>query len=149
MDGAFCEFDEDRKMSYLRRLNAAGVMNIEMEATCFAALTHLAGIRSAVVCVSLLNRLDGDQITSTKEALSDFQSRPQRLVAEFIKRHLHEAAQRPPSPVRGRIGSSRRTTISHYTSYEDEAVGNSNGRGNGSKNRKVSKSSEDVNGIHQ
>ncbi len=62
MDGAFCEFDEAQKMEYLRRLNEAGVKNIEMEATCFAALTHMAGIRSAIVCVTLLDRLNGDQV---------------------------------------------------------------------------------------
>ncbi len=62
LDGAFCEFDEAQKMEYLRRLNEAGVKNIEMEATCFAALTHMAGIRSAIVCVTLLDRLNGDQV---------------------------------------------------------------------------------------
>ncbi len=63
------------------------------------------------------------QITSTKEALQDFQSRPQRLVAEYIKRHLHEALSRPPSPVRGRLNNPllRRPTISIFTSYEDDA----------------------------
>ena len=35
---------------------------MEMEATVFAALTHKAGIKSAVVCVTLLNRLKGDQV---------------------------------------------------------------------------------------
>ena len=68
------------------------------------------------------------QITSTKEALHGFQSRPQRLVAEYIKRHLHEALQRPPSPVRGRVGISRRPTISQFTSYEDDAILGSGGR---------------------
>ena len=36
---------------------------MEMEALVFAALTHKAGIRSAVVCVTLLDRLQGDQVT--------------------------------------------------------------------------------------
>lgn len=33
-----------------------------MEAVGFAALTYQAGIRSAVVCVTLLDRLKGDQV---------------------------------------------------------------------------------------
>ena len=41
----------------------AGVKNMEMEALVFGALTHMAGIRSAVVCVTLLDRLKGDQVT--------------------------------------------------------------------------------------
>ena len=49
-------------MSYLHELSRAGVKNIEMESEAFAALTHRAGIRAAVVCVSLLNRLNGDQV---------------------------------------------------------------------------------------
>ena len=35
---------------------------MEMESLCFAALCHHAGIRGAVVCVTLLNRLKGDQV---------------------------------------------------------------------------------------
>lgn len=62
LDGAFCDFTEQDKMNYLRRLERNGVRNIEMEATAFAALTHAAGIRSAIVCVTLLDRLNGDQV---------------------------------------------------------------------------------------
>lgn len=62
LDGAFCEFTETDKMEYLTKLQKAGVVNIEMESICFAALTHHAGIQSAVVCVTLLDRLKGDQV---------------------------------------------------------------------------------------
>ena len=44
------------------RLKDAGVTNIEMESTAFVALTHKAGFKSAVVCVTLLDRLDEDQV---------------------------------------------------------------------------------------
>ena len=49
-------------MSYILELNRGGVTNIEMESLAFAALTHMAGIRAAVVCVSLLDRIKGDQV---------------------------------------------------------------------------------------
>lgn len=62
MDGAFCEFTESDKMEYLNKLHDFGVVNIEMESTIFAALTYHAGIRAAVVCVTLLDRLKGDQV---------------------------------------------------------------------------------------
>lgn len=62
LDGAFCEFSEAEKMEYLTKLQKAGVVNIEMESLCFAALTHHAGIQSSVVCVTLLDRLKGDQV---------------------------------------------------------------------------------------
>lgn len=49
-------------MEYLNKLKDFGVVNIEMESTIFGALTHHAGIRAAVVCVTLLDRLKGDQV---------------------------------------------------------------------------------------
>lgn len=61
LDGAFCDFTENDKMEYLQKLRDFGVINIEMECTIFAALTYHAGIRSAIVCVALLDRLKGDQ----------------------------------------------------------------------------------------
>lgn len=62
MDGAFCDYTENDKMEYLGKLRDFGVINIEMECTTFAALTYHAGIRSAIVCVALLDRLKGDQV---------------------------------------------------------------------------------------
>lgn len=49
-------------MEFLNRLCDFGVVNIEMECTIFAALTHHAGIKAAIVCVALLDRLKGDQV---------------------------------------------------------------------------------------
>ena len=68
MDGAFCSYTKQDKLDYLQWLNEGGVSNIEMESTCFAALTHQAGIRSAVVCVTLLDRLNEDQVRSAMPA---------------------------------------------------------------------------------
>ena len=62
LDGAFCDYTEADKQAFLQRIHGAGVINMEMESLCFAALCHHAGIRSAVVCVTLLNRLKGDQV---------------------------------------------------------------------------------------
>ena len=62
LDGAICEYNEEDKMNYLKKVAEAGVKNMEMEALVFGALTHMAGIRSAVVCVTLLDRLKGDQV---------------------------------------------------------------------------------------
>lgn len=63
LDGAFCDYTEEDKMEYLNKLHAAGVVNIEMEATAFAALTYHAGIKSAICCVTLVDRLKGDQVS--------------------------------------------------------------------------------------
>jgi uridine phosphorylase len=89
LDGAFCEYSEDVKIAYLTKLYKNGVRNIEMEAVIFGALTHHAGIRAAIVCVTLLNRLNGDQINSTKEQRDEWQSRPQKLVSRYIKSQIN------------------------------------------------------------
>ena len=62
LDGAFCDFSEAEKMEYLTQVHSNNVVNIEMESLAFAALTHHAGIKSAVVCVTMLDRLKGDQV---------------------------------------------------------------------------------------
>lgn len=43
---------------------------------------------AAVVCVALLNRFEGDQITSPHDVLVEYQQRPQVLVSHFIKKRL-------------------------------------------------------------
>merc|ERR1719397_460961 len=88
LDGAVCEYSEQDKMAYLCQVSQKGVTNMEMEALVFAGLTHKAGIRSAVVCVTLLDRLQGDQVTTTKEELTLWQARPMEIVSRLIKSEL-------------------------------------------------------------
>lgn len=88
LDGAFCDYSDEDKMAFLNRVHESGVTNIEMESLSFAALTHHAGIKSAVVCVTLVDRLKGDQVLAPKEVLNEWQERPQKLVSRYIKRYL-------------------------------------------------------------
>ncbi|KAM6178163.1 uridine phosphorylase 1 [Rhynchocyon petersi] len=88
LDGAFCTYTEKEKQEYLKTAYAAGIRNIEMESSVFAAMCGACGLRAAVVCVTLLNRLDGDQIDSPHGVLVEYQQRPQRLVGYFIKKFL-------------------------------------------------------------
>ncbi|CAG9818428.1 unnamed protein product [Phaedon cochleariae] len=88
LDGAFCDYTETEKMQFLESLSANGVRNIEMEATVFSALTNQAGIKAADICVTLLDRLKGDQVMAPKEVLNEWQVRPQILVGRYIKRYL-------------------------------------------------------------
>ncbi|GBP46088.1 Uridine phosphorylase 1 [Eumeta japonica] len=88
LDGAFCDFTETDKMEYLEKIHKLGVINIEMESLAFAALTHHAGVKAAVVCVTLLDRLKSDQVLAPKEVLDEWQQRPTTLVCRYIKRYL-------------------------------------------------------------
>ncbi|XP_032498786.1 uridine phosphorylase 1 isoform X1 [Phocoena sinus] len=91
LDGALCSYAEKDKQEYLRAAYEAGIRNIEMESSVFAAMCNACGLRAAVVCVTLLNRLEGDQISSPHEVLVEYQQRPQRLVGHFIKKCLAAA----------------------------------------------------------
>ncbi|GMT18915.1 hypothetical protein PFISCL1PPCAC_10212, partial [Pristionchus fissidentatus] len=88
LDGYFCDYTSTDKFAFLRQLHEMGVRNIEMESTCFSSFTARAGIPAAIVCVTLLNRMDGDQVTLTKEEYLDFETRPFKLVSAFIKQQL-------------------------------------------------------------
>jgi len=70
LDGAFCDYSEKEKMAYIHHLERNGVTNIEMESLAFAALTHHAGIRAAVVCVAVVDRMKGDQVQSLTHSLT-------------------------------------------------------------------------------
>ncbi|KAK0407088.1 hypothetical protein QR680_018988 [Steinernema hermaphroditum] len=89
LDGAFCEYSTEEKFAFLRMLrDEKNVMNFEMESTCFAALTHRAGARAAIVCVTLLNREEGDQVKVSHEEYLEFEMRPFRLVSAYIKERI-------------------------------------------------------------
>lgn len=106
LDGAFCRISLEQKMARLKELNQAGVFNIEMEATVFASMCRSAGIPGAIVCVTLLDRLMGDQVSFEQEQMySEYQRRPQELVLKFIeqrlKRHQNGASANGASQCNG------------------------------------------------
>ncbi|XP_028848020.1 uridine phosphorylase 2 [Denticeps clupeoides] len=88
LDGALCSFSTEEKLEYLSKAYDAGVRNIEMESTVFAAMCRVCDLRAAVVCVTLLDRFQGDQISTPHDVLVEYQQRPQCLVARFIKKSL-------------------------------------------------------------
>nr|XP_023695893.1 uridine phosphorylase 2-like [Paramormyrops kingsleyae] len=98
LDGALCSFSPEEKLEYLHKAHKAGVRNIEMESTVFAAMCHICGLRAAVVCVTLLDRFEGDQISTPHDVLLEYQQRPQCLVSHFIKKRLGLPIMPTPPP---------------------------------------------------
>lgn len=88
LDGAFCDYTLKDKNEFLQNAYAQGVRNMEMESLCFAGTCHHAGIKSAVVCVTLLDRLQGDQITMPHDQYEEFQTRPSQVVVRYMKKKL-------------------------------------------------------------
>jgi len=86
LDGALRPwYTEEDKMKYLQKAFNAGVRNIEMEAPGFGAFCRRAGIRGAIVCCSIVNRLKGDQISSTPAQLGQFSLDAQAVVTQYMK----------------------------------------------------------------
>ncbi|VDM65021.1 unnamed protein product [Strongylus vulgaris] len=88
LDGFLCEYKADDKFKFLNKLHEKGVRNIEMESTCFSSMTYRAGCKAAVVCVTLLNRMKGDQIKLNASQLKEFEERPFRLLTAYMKKQL-------------------------------------------------------------
>jgi len=61
-DGAICEYTEKDKMDFLQKCHDLGIRNIEMEASMFASVTKKVGVKAGDVCVTVVNRLEGDQV---------------------------------------------------------------------------------------
>lgn len=100
-----------------------------MEATAFAALTHMAGFRSAVVCVTLVDRLDEDQIKPSKATMIAWQNRPGALVCRYIKQCLANGeSTSPPSIVINRNGQ-KSNGGSEDVAEAGDLNGTTNGRG--------------------
>ena len=94
LDGAFCDYEEKHKMSYLQEIHKSGVCNIEMESSCFAAMCRRAGIAAAVVCVTLVNRLQGDQVHLEPQDHEEYQIRPMKLIITYIIKQLLKNRQK-------------------------------------------------------
>ena len=87
--GAICEYDNNDKMEFLQKAYDAGVRNIEMESLQFGAFTHRLGLKATACCVTLLNRLEGDQVRTPIEELKAMDQRPGRVALAYIKNELN------------------------------------------------------------
>lgn len=73
LDGAICLETPESKMGWLTWLQDNGVVNIEMEGAMIAGyLNHWGFSKFAMICCTLLNRLEGDQVTATPEQLHKY-----------------------------------------------------------------------------
>jgi len=97
LDGALCDYTAQDKFDFIRKAyNEHGVLNMEMEANVFLSFCNRLDIPGAVVCVTIVNRLNGDQITSTKEELRNMELYPLAMILQVTKNRLKS---RPASPV--------------------------------------------------
>lgn len=85
LDGAINFETVESKQAWLQWLAANGVRNIEMEGAMLAGYLNYWGFsRFAMVCTTLLNRLDGDQVTSTPDELHRFTDQAGEVLFTYL-----------------------------------------------------------------
>ena len=85
LDGAVCMETPESKMAWLKWIHKNGVRNIEMEGAMIAAfLNHWGFSKFATICCTLLNRLNGDQVTSTKEQLHSYSENSGTVLFNYL-----------------------------------------------------------------
>ena len=86
LDGAICMETLESKMAWLHWIHDNGVRNIEMEGAMFAGYLNAWGFPSfAMICATLLNRLEGDQVTSSPEQLHRFSEDSGQVLFNYLK----------------------------------------------------------------
>ena len=89
LDGAVCFETTESKMAWLEWISSAGVRNIEMEGAMMAGyLNHWGFPKFAMVCVTIVNRLEGDQIRATGADLAEYRER----IGAVLFNYLHASA---------------------------------------------------------
>ena len=89
LDGALCFETHESKMAWLHWLDESGVRNIEMEGAMLAGyLNHWGFGKFAMICCTLLNRLEGDQVTASPEQLHRFSADSGDALFNYLRASL-------------------------------------------------------------
>jgi len=85
LDGAIRMETAHSKLAWLEWIHEHGVRNIEMEGALVSAyLNHWGFTKFAMICATLLNRLDGDQVTSSPARLHQFSEDSGRVLFNYL-----------------------------------------------------------------
>lgn len=94
LDGAVCMETTESKLEWLKWIHENGVRNIEMEGAMFAGYLNHWGFSSfAMICATLLNRLEGDQVTATPEQLHKFSEDSGVALFNYLKTIIPPASK--------------------------------------------------------
>ena len=95
LDGAVCMETPETKMAWLEWIHDNGVRNIEMEGAMLAGyLNHWGFPRFAMICCTLLDRLQGDQVTATPEQLGTYSDDSGRALFSYLAATLQPSGPR-------------------------------------------------------
>jgi uridine phosphorylase len=90
LDGAICLIEESWKTGWLKWIYENGVRNIEMEGAMFAGyMNHWGFSNFSMICCSLLDRFNGDQITSTPDELKQFSNNSGAVLFKYLNKFIN------------------------------------------------------------
>ena len=85
LDGAIRLAEESWKFGWLDWIHKKGVRNIEMEGAMLAGFMNYWGFsKFAMICCTLLNRMNGDQVTATKKQLEEYSERSGTVLFNYL-----------------------------------------------------------------
>lgn len=86
LDGSLCSYTKEEKELFLRKAHEEyGVLNFEMESNLLSAYCRRANIKCAIMCVTVVNRLISDNVTSDVEQIKEWEGDLLKVAAGFIK----------------------------------------------------------------
>ena len=86
LDGAIALTTNENKRQWLDWLAENGVRNIQMEGAALAAYLNYWGFsRFAMVCTTVLDRFEGDQITASSSELKEFDDRAGTVTFNYLQ----------------------------------------------------------------
>lgn len=88
LDGALCEYNSEDKFEFIKRAEAVGVKNIEMESLMFGAFCARAGIKAGVICITLVDRTKGDQVSYTHDQYTAWLDSSLNIVKRYVANTL-------------------------------------------------------------
>ncbi|NRA47271.1 MAG: uridine phosphorylase [Oligoflexales bacterium] len=89
LDGYFrSDLDEKSRQDFFTKAHELGIRNFEMEAAELAAFSNRPGsplnMRAATMCVTLLDRLQGDQVACTADELKSWEQGLLKFAVDFV-----------------------------------------------------------------
>jgi uridine phosphorylase len=89
IDGGICLNTEAEKLLWLKEAEKIGVRNLEMEAAMIAGFLNYWGFsKSATMCCVLVNRLEGDQVTASREELAQYSINAETALWNYLEKFI-------------------------------------------------------------
>lgn len=84
-DGAvFPTYDEKKRALYFEKIKALSILNMEMESSAFASFCCRAEIPGTMIAVTIINRVETDQVSVSPSELVEMSDRSQQVAMHYL-----------------------------------------------------------------